>query len=250
MAMDLILRQSTDRPRLFMALCLAVILAVSGFTLAMSAGPSLAGLIGALCGPLYSAGLPQLLAMWLAMTLAMMIPSGLPMIATYLDIAEAAAAKRMAIASPLVLAAGYGAVWVSFALAAALAQWAAVKAGYAGVLQGRFAGLVLIGAGAYQFTALKHACLSKCRTPMPYFLAHWTDRPLGIFRMGLDQGLNCFGCCWALMMLSFVAGLMNIAWMGIIGVVMVLEKTLPQPRALSYGLGSGLIGAGAYLVVV
>ena len=248
--MELILRQSTGRPRLFMALCLAVIICVSGLTLWMSAGASLDGLVSALCGPTANAGLPQLLAMWLAMTLAMMIPTAAPMISTYLDIAEAAAAKRMAIVSPLALVAGFGAVWVIFAVAAALAQWAVLKAGYAGALQGRFAGLVLIGAGAYQFTTLKHACLSKCRMPMPYFLAHWTDRALGVFRMGVNQGMNCFGCCWALMTLSFVAGLMNLVWMGFLGVVMVLEKTLPQPKALSYGLGLGLIGAGVYMVVI
>jgi predicted metal-binding membrane protein len=246
--MELILRQSTGRPRLFMGLCLAVILSVSGSALWISAGASLEGLFSALCRSA-DAGLPQLLAMWMAMTLAMMIPGAAPMISTYLDIAEAAAIKRMAIVSPLVLVGGYGAVWAIFAIAAALAQWTLLKAGYAGVLQGRFAGLVLIAAGVYQFTTLKHACLSKCRMPMPYFLAHWTDRPSGVFRMGVDQGLNCFGCCWALMSLSFVAGLMNLVWMGFLGAVMVLEKTLPQPKALSYGLGLGLIGAGTYLVV-
>ena len=93
--MELILRHSTDRPRLFMALCLAVILSVSGLTLWISAGASLEGLISALCGPTANAGPVPLLAMWMAMTLAMMIPSATPMIATYLDIAEAAAAKRI-----------------------------------------------------------------------------------------------------------------------------------------------------------
>lgn len=248
--MELILRQSAGRPRLFMALCLTVILSVSGLTLWVAAGTSLERLVSALCGPTANAGLPQLLAMWMAMTLAMMIPSAAPMISTYLDIAEAAAVKRMAIVSPVVLVAGYAAVWAIFALAAALAQWAVLAAGYAGLFQGRLAGLVLIAAGAYQFTTLKHACLSKCRMPMPYFLAHWTDRPVGVFRMGVNQGMNCFGCCWALMSLSFVAGLMNLVWMGFLGAVMVLEKSLPQPKALSYGLGLGLIGAGVYMVVV
>lgn len=248
--MDAILRQSTSRPRFAMALCLLVILSVSGAYLWMSAGGTLAGVVRVLCGPSANTSLLQLMAMWLAMTLAMMIPSAVPMISTYLDIAEAAAAKQMTIVPPLVLAAGYGAIWVSFALAAALAQWLLRDAGYAGAFEGRLAALVLVGAGAYQFTALKHACLSKCRMPMPYFMAHWTDRPLGVFRMGLDQGVSCFGCCWALMSLSFAAGLMNIVWMGFIGLVMVLEKTMPQPKALSYGIGLGLIGAGLYVAFV
>lgn len=248
--MDMILRHSTGRPHLVMTFCLTVMLSISGFALWMPAGQSFAGWLGALCGPAINAGFAQIFAMWLAMTLAMMIPSAAPMIATYLDIAEAAEARRIRVASPLLLASGYGAVWIIFALAAASAQWAMLKAGHAGELQGRLAGAVLVAAGAYQFTALKHACLNKCRMPMSYFLAHWTDRALGVFRMGLDQGMNCFGCCWALMMLGFVAGLMNIAWMGFIGLVMVLEKTLPQPKALSYGLGAGLIGAGIAMSVV
>jgi predicted metal-binding membrane protein len=69
-------------------------------------------------------------------------------------------------------------------------------------------------------------------------------------RMGFVQGLNCFGCCWALMMLSFVTGLMNVLWMGFIGVVMVLEKTLAEPKALTYGLGAGLIGAGLLMLLI
>ena len=246
--MDALLRYSASRPRLYMALCLATILAVSGLVLWMSAGASFAGWWSVICRPASDAGFAQIAALWLAMTLAMMIPSATPMISTYLDIAEAAAAKQMRIASPFWLAAGYGAIWTGFALAASLVQWTALSAGYAGELQGRIAGLVLIGAGAYQFTELKHVCLSKCRAPMSYFLAQWSDRPLGVLRMGLDQGLNCFGCCWALMSLSFIAGLMNILWMGLIGIIMVLEKTLPEPKPLSYGIGAGFIGAGLFML--
>jgi predicted metal-binding membrane protein len=248
--MEAILRQSTSRPRLAMALCLAAILSVSGLVLWMSAGASFAGWLRILCTPASNAGFTQVSVLWLAMTLAMMIPSAAPMLSTYFDISEAAKAKHMQIASPFWLAAGYGAVWIGFALAAALAQWMALSSGYAGELQGRFAGFILLGAGAYQFTTLKHACLSQCRAPMSYFLANWSDRPLGVLRMGLDQGLNCFGCCWALMMLSFVAGLMNILWMGFLGVIMVLEKTLAEPKPLSYGLGAGLIGAGLFMIFV
>jgi predicted metal-binding membrane protein len=248
--MELILRQSTARPRLFMALCLSVIVVVSSLYLWMAAGASFSGLINALCTPSNNAGFGPFAGMWLAMTLAMMIPTAAPMLSTYLDIAEAAKAKSMAIVSPLVLTAGYGAVWIIFALTAAFIQWSLVVSGHSGFVDGRFAGLVLVGAGAYQFSSLKHACLSKCRMPMPYFLAHWTDRRTGVFRMGVEQGITCFGCCWPLMSLSFVAGLMNIAWMGAIGALMVLEKSVPQPKALSYGFGLGLIGAGIGMMVV
>jgi len=188
--------------------------------------------------------LAQLLVVWLAMTLAMMVPSAMPMISTYLDIAEAAKAKDLDVVPPFVLASGYGTVWALFAGVAALAQWGLQEAAYAGTS----AGPLLIAAGAYQFTALKHSCLAKCRAPMPYFLANWSERPVSIFRMGVGQGLNCFGCCWALMGLSFIAGFMNAAWMAIIAVMMVLEKTAPQPKPLSYGLGLGLCGAGLWLI--
>ncbi len=250
LSMELVLRHPALRPRLMMALCLGAIVLVSGAYLWSAAGASPAGLISALCSPLGGARFTELAAMWLAMTLTMMIPSGLPMISAYLDIAEAAAAKRMAVVSPLALAAGYGAVWITFALTAAVAQWSLAKSGYPGLVGGRLAGLVLLGAGAYQFSSLKHACLRKCRMPMTYFLAHWTDRTLGVFRMGVEQGINCFGCCFALMLLGFIAGLMNIAWMGVIGMLMVLEKTLPEPKALSYGSGLGLIGAGLLMMVI
>lgn len=248
--MEAILRHSASRPRLFMALCLAAILSVSGFVLWMSAAAAVAGWWSIICRPAADAGFAEIAALWLAMTLAMMIPSAAPMISTYLDIAEAAAGKQMKIASPFWLAAGYGAIWIGFALAASILQWTALSAGDASGLQGRFAGLALIAAGAYQFTHLKHACLSKCRAPMSYFLARWSDRPIGVLRMGLDLGLNCFGCCWALMSLSFVAGLMNILWMGFIGTIMVLEKTLPRPKPLSYGLGAGLMGAGLIMFFI
>jgi predicted metal-binding membrane protein len=228
-----------------MALCLATILLVSGLTVWTSSD---AGWLSLLCTPAPGNGFTQIAALWLAMTLAMMIPSAAPMILTYVDIGEAAAAKQVRTVSPFWLASGYGAVWIGFAFAAAFAQWSAFTSGYAGELHGRFAGVSLVGAGAYQFTGLKHACLSKCRSPMSYFLAQWSERPLGVLRMGLHQGLNCLGCCWALMGLSFVAGLMNVLWMAFIGVVIVLEKTLAEPEALSYGLGAGLIGAGLFIL--
>src|SRR5205823_6648472 len=104
-------------------------------------------------------------------------------------------------------------------------------------------------AGVYQFTPLKHACLTKCRQPMPYFLSHWTERVSGVFGMGVELGLNCLGCCWAMMLLALVAGMMNPVWMALIGGLMILEKTLPQPRAIIAGLGAGLAAAGVAMLI-
>jgi predicted metal-binding membrane protein len=186
--------------------------------------------------------------MWIAMVLAMMLPTALPMLAVYVDIAAAAHDKRIAIASPFVLACGYIAVWLGFATIAALIQALVIAGNPAPLASPLAGGLLFIGAGFYQFLALKHACLTQCRQPMPYFLSHWTNRPLGIFRMGIEQGVHCLGCCWALMLLGFFAGAMNLVWMAAVGIVMILEKTLPDAHALTYGLGGGLIGAGIIMI--
>ncbi|MBL8905786.1 MAG: DUF2182 domain-containing protein [Rhizobiales bacterium] len=185
--------------------------------------------------------------MWLAMGLAMMLPSATPMIDTYLDIAEAARAKSIAVVSPIVLASGYCLVWFAFALIMSGAQIAA--ASFLELPAARFAGAALILAGVYQFTPLKHACLTKCRAPMPYFLRHWSDRPHRVLLMGMEQGALCLGCCWALMALALVTGFMNLAWMAAVGAVAMLEKTLPDPRTVVYGCGLGLIGAGILVLV-
>ena len=97
-----------------------------------------------------------------------------------------------------------------------------------------FSGAVFIGAGAYQFTALKHACVTRCQRPFPFFFANWSSEPRGIFRLGVRQGLYCLGCCWATMLAMFAVGVMNVVWMVALGLVMTLEKmmvTTPvQPR--------------------
>lgn len=218
--------------------CLAALTLMSmGFLIAAGR----ANILSALCSPA-QADWPLAVLMWSAMTLAMMLPAGAPMLSTYLDIAETARAKSMAIASPLILAAGYAAVWLAFAIIAASLQITA------GPLPAWTAGPLLLLAGLYQFAPLKHACLAKCRQPMPYFLGHWTEQPSGVFRMGVEQGLLCIGCCWALMVLSFAAGAMNPVWMAGLAIVMILEKTLIQPKALIYGAGLGLIAAGAVMI--
>jgi len=185
-------------------------------------------------------------SMWLAMGLAMMLPSATPMIDTYLDIAEAARAKSIAVVPAAILVAGYGTIWLVFAVAMSLVQITA--AAWLQLPDPRLAGAALVLAGLYQFTPLKHACLTKCRAPMPYFLRRWSDRPHKVLLMGLEQGALCLGCCWALMALGLVAGFMNLAWMAAVGAVAMLEKMLPDPRALIYGCGIGLVGAGGLII--
>ena len=100
-------------------------------------------------------------------------------------------------------------------------------------------------AGLWQFAPLKHACLTRCRQPMPYFLAHWSDKPRDVFRMGLSQGVDCLGCCVALMLLMFAAGAMNLLWMAALALVMILEKTIERPQKLVHAVGAVLLLLGA-----
>ena len=166
--------------------------------------------------------------MWSAMTLAMMLPTAAGMIVTYAQIADTAARKGEPAVSPLILTAGYVAVWLSFALGAtalqaALARIALLDPAMAS-LSPLFSGAISLGAGAYQFTELKRACLTHCQRPFPFFFANWSDRPAAIFRLGVRQGLYCLGCCWATMLVMFAVGVMNVVWMAALGLVMTAEK--------------------------
>ncbi len=199
-----------------------------------------------------SADLALATLMWSAMALAMMLPAGAPLLATYMDIAGAAKAKQMDVVSPSVLIAGYMTVWLVFAIAASFVQGGLAGAGALSdelhIASPIVAAFVLIGAGAWQFTPTKHQCLSKCRRPFTWFMANWSDTETGVFKLGLQQGLLCLLCCWALMGVMFVAGLMNLFWMAVLAAVMVLEKTIPNPKPLVYGVGTILIAGGLALL--
>lgn len=191
-------------------------------------------------------------AMWVAMAFAMMLPAGAPLLSTYLDISGAARLKEMEVVSPVVLIAGYISVWIAFALAATGVQWGltaanAMSSDFA-LLHPVVGGLVLMGAGLWQFTPVKHDCLTKCRRPLTWFMANWRDDEAGVFRLGVQQGIFCLGCCWALMAVMFVVGLMNLAWMAVIAIVMVLEKVIPNPKPFVYGTGIALLIGGGVIV--
>jgi predicted metal-binding membrane protein len=187
--------------------------------------------------------------MWAAMTLAMMLSSAGPMILTYAEIAETALQKSQSVASPLFLAGGYATVWLGFALAAAVLQLALARAGLLadGQLLRPLAGALFIAAGLYQFSALKHACLTHCQRPFPFFFANWTEEPGGVLQLGLWQGLYCLGCCAPTMLVMFAAGVMNIAWMALLGVVMTIEKLSTTPR-FSRAVGGVMVAIGVALI--
>jgi predicted metal-binding membrane protein len=189
--------------------------------------------------------------MWCAMALAMMLPTAGPMIFTYAEIADTAARKGQGVVSPLVLAAGYGAVWLGFAAVAALLQAALTRAALLDAslasASSLFSGAVFLGAGLYQFSNLKHACVTLCQRPMPFFFANWSTTRAGVFRLGLTQGLYCLGCCWAMMLVMFAVGVMNVVWMAALGIVMTGEKVATTTR-FSHAVGVVLLAVGVVMI--
>jgi predicted metal-binding membrane protein len=198
-----------------------------------------ASFVELLCGGVDVAGFPTGFAMWALMSAAMMAPTAVPAFATYDDLSHVAPAGFGAVAG------GYFAVWVGFSALAAAAQSGLQAAGLVSALgQSLSVPLtmaLLIGAGAYQFSRWKHACLSRCRAPVIFFLQHWDEGP---FRNGLRLGADCLGCCWALMSLGFVGGTMNLAFMGLAMLLMILEKLPDIGRHLTTPLGAGLVASG------
>lgn len=189
------------------------------------------------------AGFGRLILMWALMATAMMLPTAVPTFATYLDLSGSGADIK-----PLALFLGFLAVWWGFAVIAAGLQMALFQAGLVSAFGDSrsvimSAGLLLI-AGVYQFSAMKAACLTACRAPLTFFMRHWDKGP---FRMGATLGMTCVGCCWALMLLAFVGGVMNLAFMGLATIIMTLEKLPQVGRWLDRPLGATLI-AGAMLV--
>ncbi len=253
-----LLRRFTLRTRLVVWSGMGVTVAAAWASLVVMAVAGQGGtLLSVLCspngGPFGVESLAAGFAMWAAMSLAMMLPTAAPMISVYMDLAETASARHKTVVPAGALAGGYVAVWLGFSLAATALQAALRALGALDAWQGSvnmvLAGAVLIMAGVYQFTPLKQACLSKCQNPMPFFLSNWTEKPAGVFRLGAKQGLWCLGCCWALMLVAFATGLMNLVWMAGLGLVMMAEKLYAESRALTWGAGLIFVAGGMAVLV-
>jgi len=188
--------------------------------------------------------------MWGLMVLGMMLPAATPLLATFSRL-PLGGGNGSTTARWWAMATGHACVWLGFALVAAALQIALAGAGLLtshGVsVSGGLSVLLLAMAGLYQFSPLKAACLSRCRSPMRFLIANWRDGLVGAWRMGLSHGLDCLGCCWALMLLAFIGGSMNPAWMGVATALMILEKLQHLGRAVSAPLGVLLL-AGAGIV--
>ncbi|WP_027061680.1 DUF2182 domain-containing protein [Mesorhizobium loti] len=194
-----------------------------------------------------------LIAMWLLMAIAAMLPSAAPMIRTYCEIADTARIKGEPVVHPLVLVAGYLGVWfaasILFAALTLAVHTVAAPGGIFDPVLGVAGALALLIAGLYQFSGLKEACLKKCRNPFSILFSNWSAKPIRVFRLGIVQGIWCLGCCWALMLVMFAVGVMNIFWMALIGVFTLIEKQTATSLPTRLAGAILLVWAAALLVV-
>lgn len=182
--------------------------------------------------------------MWSVMMVAMMLPSALPMILTFVQVAQRNGEHGRALA----FVAAYVLVWLGFGTAGVAAQWLLQHSSLVDPMavsrSSLLTVLLLLLAGAYQFSPLKRACLLSCRSPLGFLLGHWRPGVGGGFSMGLRHGLLCLGCCWALMGLLFIGGMMNVPWVAALSVAVAIEKLAPEGARIGTLLGLALIIAG------
>jgi predicted metal-binding membrane protein len=194
-------------------------------------------------------------AMWVVMMVGMMVPSAAPMILMYARVGRHGQAAGKPLAATGWFAAGYVLAWTGFSLAATLVQWAFERTA---LLDSRMAsasnalgGIVLVAAGLYQWTPLKDVCLAQCRTPFGFLMRHGGfrgDVPGGLL-MGLRHGAYCVGCCWVLMALLFVGGVMNVLWIALLALLVLLEKLAPFGRWVARAAGIAGVVAGGWMLV-
>jgi len=208
--------------------------------------------MGGVAGSDWSAGsLLPLFLMWAGMMVAMMLPSAAPMILTFAAVSRNRRRQQRPYVPVGVFIAGYVMIWSVFSALAAVAQWIlhreALLSPAMASTSAWLGGLLLLAAGVFQFTPLKHTCLTHCRAPLEFIMTRWREGTRGAFHMGVEHGVFCTGCCWALMCLLFVAGVMNILWIAVLTILVALEKMLP--RWLSPATGVLLVGWGAWVLV-
>ena len=194
-----------------------------------------------------------LIPMWIVMMVAMMVPSAAPMILLFATVAGQRRARGVATASAWVFTTGYLLAWALYAtIAATIQAWLhrqALLSPTMGSANPLLAGGLLVLAGVYQLLPAKGACLSHCRSPLSFFSSHWREGVSGALRMGFQHGTYCVGCCWALMVLLFVAGVMNLLWVATIAVFVLIEKLVPTGRRIGQVTGTLLIAWGIWILV-
>jgi predicted metal-binding membrane protein len=193
-----------------------------------------------------------LFVMWTVMMVAMMVPSAAPMVLAFLSVNQRRQSAGRQFVPVGIFLAGYLAIWTAYSAVATLAQWGLHKATLLSPAMAATSpflnGGLLIAAGIFQWTPLKHMCLRGCRSPLSFLMSEWRDGKAGAFIMGLRHGSYCVGCCWVLMALLFVAGVMNLLWVAVIAIFVMAEKTLPRGELLGHVTGAALVAAGVALM--
>ena len=193
--------------------------------------------------------------MWAVMMVGMMTPSAAPMILIYARVGRQVALGQPPFVASAWFAGGYLLAWVAFSLIATSAQWAIERAGLLSPtmasVSNTFGGLTLIAAGLYQWTPFKDACLRQCQAPLQFIQRHGGFRAdaRGSLALGVRHGAYCVGCCWMLMALLFVVGVMNVLWIALVMIFVLLEKILPTGRLISRISGAGFIAAGVWMMI-
>ncbi len=189
--------------------------------------------------------------MWAVMMVGMMAVPALPVLLLFAGMRTQRAGRGVVPTVPS-FGLGYLVVWLAFSACATAAQWAlhegALLSSTLATSSTSVAGVILIAAGAYQLTPLKTGCLARCRSPLGFLVSNWRDGSAGAFQMGFRHGIFCLGCCWALMAVLFVVGVMNLAWVGVLTLFILAEKIGPAGARLSRVGGAILMALGAALV--
>ena len=192
--------------------------------------------------------------MWWVMMVAMMLPSAAPMILLFVTINRKQRETGQPHVATSIFAVGYLAAWAGFSMVAMILQWGFERTGILSpMLVGTnviFGGVLLLAAGFYQFTPIKHACLRHCRSPLAFLSTHWRRDARGALSMGLVHGAFCVGCCWFLMGLLFFGGVMNLYWIAGLALFVLFERTVPAGHWLGYATGVVLLVWGAGMLAL
>ena len=192
--------------------------------------------------------------MWAVMMVAMMAPSATPMLLMFATVNRRRKERQAPYVPTGIFLAGYVIVWAAFSLAATGGNWGLHQASLLSSMMGEstsgyLGGSLLVLAGVFQWSPLKYNCLKQCRTPMGFLMTSWREGPRGALRMGLEHGVYCLGCCWALMLLLFVLGIMNLVWIAALAAFVLAEKVAPKAEWVSRISGVLLLGWGIWTIL-
>ncbi len=194
----------------------------------------------------------MMFVMWVVMMIAMMTPTATPMILLFASINRKRRERNAPYIPTAFFLGGYLLAWVGFSAAATLAQWGLHQAALLSPMMmstsAWLGGGLLFAAGIFQWLPLKDTCLRHCRSPLSFLTTEWAEGARGALQMGLKHGSYCAGCCWALMALLFVGGVMNLLWIGGLTVFVLLEKVAPRGMLIGRIAGLLLVGLGIWMV--